>query len=441
MIREIERKQCLENSFPFASVKGKLGFEESGYVEEEYFFKGTADVYEETGLHEKKTIHINNPYVNRMLLRRPENMEKFSGDIVVEILNATAGFDIDRMWVLCGTQLMRSGAVYVGITSKPDMLDSLRLFDSDRYQELNWDISYKREKTYYESADKLVRPKHEDRETGLFWDMLRDMAKILKEDDRLLSTGKKRYLYLAGWSQSANYMSTYIRYFHEQDQIFDGYLSAGNIHNFVTPLHQGGIGKPMDPSLTMIDRINVPYIAVQTESENADFGGYECRQEDSDGPERKYRIYELAGATHDTKFTLLDYYDKDEKMRTAGLTPQYGGDGLEPNDYPSQYLMRGICKYLFDWVRKGILPPDAERIQTDEKGKNIKDKYGNVVGGVRLPLLDVPVCTYFPSSIVSMEAGNKMVNPLFGHVEFFTEEKLKELYGSLDEYRKKFESG
>lgn len=436
MIQEIRLMPRTAESYPFASAEGKLGFGEHGYKEEEYFFRGTSDVYEETGRHEKKVIHAENPYANRLLVRRPEDMENFSGDIVVEILNATAGFDLDRMWVLCGKELMRSGAVYVGITSKPDMLDALRLFDPERYEELTWEVSYEIEQQY-EPENILLKLKHLECETGLFWDMLRDAAAELKEGSRLLKTEKKRYLYLFGWSQSANYISTYIRYFHDQDKIFDGYLSAGGVHHFVTPLHQGEVGKPMDVSLTKIERMPVPYIAVQTETENADFGGYECRQENSDAEDMKYRIYELAGATHDTKFSLLDYYENDEKMRKIGLIPRYGGEGILPNDYPYQYLMYGICRYLFHWVKNGILPPRAERIHLDEQKKNRRDEYGNVIGGVRLPLLDHPLCTYCPTSVVRMEDGTEAVNPVFGHEEVFPEEQLVKMYGSLGYYREK----
>ena len=85
----------------------------------------------------------------------------------------------------------------------------------------------------------------------------------------------------------------------------------------------------------------VPFISVQTESENAYFDGLTVRQEDSDEENLKYRIYEIAGATHDTKFSLLDYYAEDQDMERTGCKPGYDRflDDY-PNDSFQIYALR-----------------------------------------------------------------------------------------------------
>lgn len=39
------------------------------------------------------------PYTNRVLFRMPSDPARFSGNVVIEILNSTAGIDIDRIWI------------------------------------------------------------------------------------------------------------------------------------------------------------------------------------------------------------------------------------------------------------------------------------------------------------------------------------------------------
>lgn len=74
-----------------------------------------------------------------MLIRRPEDVRKGRGNVIVEILNPTARIDIDRMWVNSWPYFVRNGDIYVGITSKPDVLDSLYRFDGERYSSIRWD--------------------------------------------------------------------------------------------------------------------------------------------------------------------------------------------------------------------------------------------------------------------------------------------------------------
>ena len=66
------------------------------------------------------------PYTTRLLVRRPRDPEKFSGNVVVEILNASAMMDIDRIWVNTWRYFTRHGDIYIGITSKGHVVDALK---------------------------------------------------------------------------------------------------------------------------------------------------------------------------------------------------------------------------------------------------------------------------------------------------------------------------
>ena len=49
------------------------------------------------------------------------------------------------------------------------------------------------------------------------------------------------------------------------------------------------------------------------------------------------------------------------------------------------------------WVRYGIRPPHADPIEV-VNGAGVLDEFGNVVGGLRSPYLDVPTSTWFGST-------------------------------------------
>lgn len=134
-IREIE---STSESYPFSSAK-KYGYlDEARYDEKEYYMYGTANVYK-TGMDGSVDVWTGDaPYVNRFVVRYPQEKEKFSGNVVVEIINPTSFMEIERMWILAYREFLRNGDIYVGITSKPNTIDSLQKFDRERYSEMNW---------------------------------------------------------------------------------------------------------------------------------------------------------------------------------------------------------------------------------------------------------------------------------------------------------------
>ena len=130
-----------EKSHPFCAMKYSrepLDLKEFGYIEEEYFIQGQANVYDEDG---EDNIHLYKEgvnYKNRIIIRRPENSKKFSGRVYMDILNATQRYDIEDLWHRTYLWCMENGHAYVGITSKPVNVMSLKNFDYERYKSLNW---------------------------------------------------------------------------------------------------------------------------------------------------------------------------------------------------------------------------------------------------------------------------------------------------------------
>lgn len=458
MIKEMKLIETTKDSYPFQAAAGKCEFEKIGYVEDEYFMSGTANIYTEINLdHEVKPIYKDAPYTTRLLVRRPKDVAKFSGNIVIEILNASAMMDIDRMWVNTWKYLTRNGDIYIGITSKGHVVDTLKRFNPKRYAAINWANPMPERKEPEYSMFQFL-PQFE---SGLYWDMQTDLAKLLRMDSELNPVREygKAYLYLLGWSQSGSYMSRTLHSFAYRPEnavngpLFDGYLEAGAdaalapINAYEIRRTDGGISMSGAVPQGSILMCKEPYIAINTESENRGA----CWVGDSDLPECRFRTYQIAGTSHDAHYNMIEYYDGylHDDAAKYGCELKFSGKEGEPLDTPYNFIFQAALHNLYVWVREGVPAPHAPKIDTVDakpedvdylgqmhgskmKFENHKDVFGNTTGGIRMAAMDYPVGKYV--SFSKREDGS--ADPMFGTVYPFSKEFLKELYGSLDHYRK-----
>ncbi len=454
MIKEIEQIPITATSYPFASAKKYCRLSEKGYEETEYYMYGTANVYRCAGKNENVEIEVKDaPYVNRFVVRAPKNPADGSGNVVIEIINPTSFMEIDRMWILGHKEFIRNGDIYIGITSKPNTIKKMVEFNAERYERLSWKNPNSENQMLKEIEDalknqKTLRDVDFSYETGLFWDMLTDLAWLVRSGDEKnpILQYLRKYLYLTGWSQSACYLFRYVNSFAYRPEVskgssvFDGYLAGGGVRSLIIPVNQYEILKEYNSKLTRIEKVRQPYIEVQTESENGRFESFRTMRPDSDNPDFKYRLYEVTGASHDTMYSYVDYYRKDPDLIRIHHLPEYLGNHEEGNDYPSQILFAAAFRNLFHWVRTGAAPNHCKRIKVDANGENCKDAFGNTIGGLRTCLLDYPTGRYCSTS--NIEPGKSMLNPgsdkdgLFGYQEAFSPSMLKELYGTIENYRK-----
>ena len=217
MITRLEEISVTKESYPFASAERYLKLSERGYVEKEYYMYGTANVYETAD--ERGGVRVRTadaPYTNRIIVRAPQDTAKCSGNVVVEIINPTSFMEIDRMWILGWKKFVRDGEIYVGITSKPNTIAKMVEFDEKRYGCLSWanptpDVPFSERLQVTGGLGDL----NHDYETGLFWDMLTDLAWLLRgeEEQNPIREYKREYVYLTGWSQSGSYLFRYLNSF------------------------------------------------------------------------------------------------------------------------------------------------------------------------------------------------------------------------------------
>ena len=286
----------------------------------------------------------------------------------------------------------------------------------------------------------------------MFWDMLIDLAKELRKDHSDLNPIKgfgKNWLFLAGWSQSGSYLARVVHTFAyrpencDQGPLFDGYFNSGSGAGD-KPLNSyaggGGVNFSGLPSSASMIVTREPFIAVNTESENR----HTYWNGDADEANYKFRTWQIPCSSHDTKYTLLDYYKPLEiDLKKAGIVLEW--EGLEENggplETPYEPIFSAAMKALINWARFHIPAPHAPKIETevtpeptDKTGQlvaNKKDAFGNALGGIRYPTADCPTASY--QSYTDRADGN--IQMMFGTAKPFSPELLKSLYGSLAHYK------
>ncbi len=375
----------------------------AGYTEEEYFVSGKANVYEYGADKEPKVRTPDVTYTTRLLVRRPVDPAKFSGNVIVEIINMSRGWDLDVLWQMQHEYILRNGDAYVGVTSKPNAVRALKQFDPTRYASLSWPNPLPLDDP--QNCTTLPRDSARDTENGLVWDIFSQVGALLKSDNpsRPLHQLSVKYVYAVGYSQSAGFLRTYIDAITPTaiiggKPIYDGYIVGASGSpapiNQCAPRVQAG-----DPRYTIKPR-GVPIMVVMT---NTDYmGAYGSRRPDGNSPDDRFRQYEIAGASHG--YTYPGSFEPTvEDIRKAGFDNRYAYHCLAPrvgNDFPSYYIFDMALKDLDLWARNGVAPPPSQLIDVENGGTpqaaTKLDQYGNAIGGVRTPYVDVPTATYHP---------------------------------------------
>ena len=408
---------------------GKLG-----YVEEEFLFSGAANVYDWTGVGTAAVRTPSVPYTTRVLIRRPADPKRFSGTAVVELLNPSNRMDLNIGWAISHEEWVRKGDAWVGITAKPISIVALKAFDPQRYAQLSFPNPLPLGDPT--NCTSVAADSSRTSENGLVWDIHRHVARWLRGADssnpfRTRDRSAIERLYAWGYSQSGGFLYTYINALHPEDvkrngkALFDAYFIG--VASGPVPIHQCSARPEGEDPRRRIRNVGVPVVRVMTQSDY--LRGIAARRPDSDEPQDRFRNYEIAGAGHATPEELL-YGPAVDDIKKAGIAPP----PLECNEgprsrFPNSIAFNAIYRNLDAWVRNGIAPPRAEPIQVDD-GRPVLDPFGNVLGGVRSPFVDVPTAQWSGTS-----TGPSFCS-IAGHEKPFDAARLKELYPSREHYVK-----
>ncbi len=437
------------DSYPFMAANREvepLDLGKVGYVEKEYLVSGRANVYEYAGKGGLKIRSANAPYTTRILVRYPANPRKFSGNVIVELLNPSDKFDADLVWELTRNYLVENGDAYVGITSKPVAAEFLKRFNPKRYGALRWANPLPANQTCKSPGPALL-PGHSSPQTedGLVWDIVTQVGALLKSRSPTnpLASLRVRYLYQTAYSQTGAYVGTYIAEFQPHAMlangkpIYDGFLIGGaagvsTINQCAAPLADGAPG-------TLV-RSSAPVIRLMSLTDFYRFGPFPTyleRRADSDAPNDRYRLYEVAGAAH-VVATLDESAPSEADVAAGGIKQEKVVCKETESTFPSQYIYDGALANLERWVRDGVPAPHADRIAMSKPGDPnataLTDPFGNVRGGVRTPYVDVPTATYYGESTAAGRDTNPPTCTIVGHMVPFDHARLAKLYPTHADY-------
>jgi hypothetical protein len=418
-------------SYPFGAADHTLAPEDLsrvGYVEEEYLVSGKANVYTWPAPGPAVVRTPDAPYTTRILVRRPAKASRFSGNVVVEMLNPSNRFDLNIGWAMAHRQMVRNGDAWVGITDKPIDVVALKKFDPTRYASLSFanPLALDDPRNCQNPVTSVDLPQFRSRETedGLAWDIYSQVGALMRSRDRAnplayggggwghrdhghghgRSGAAVDHVYGFGYSQTGGDLYDYINAIHPLDvarnggrPIYDGYIVAVAGGNFVgiVPINQCEEPPAVGDPRLQFSNVGVPIIHVMSQSDY--LIGIDARRPDSDAPADRFRHYEMAGAGHATPDELLFSAAPADIAKAGVEVPPMSCNEGPRSRFPSRIFFDAMLRNLDRWVRYGIRPPHADHIKV-ENGASVVDEFGNVEGGLRSPYLDVPTSTWFGSS-------------------------------------------
>ena len=393
----------------------------AGLVEEEFVAAGTAVSYRGIELPSDGRFVLapagEAEYRTRIVVRRPESAGDFNGTVVVEWLNVSGGLDAAPDRTNMNDELLRSGYVWVGVSSQRIGIESgpvavatgsdlagmgLKAIDAARYGSLQ------------HPGD------------AFSYDVFSQVGRALRAGGALGGLRPERLL-AVGESQSAFALTTYVNGVQPLTEVYDGFIlhSRGGAP---APLGEGG--RPMDvaaslsgpPTIVRTDG-DAPVLVVQTETDLVSIFQYHAaRQADSE----RFRLWEIAGTAHADRFML-------------GGAADSVGCSAPINDGPQRFVVSAALRSLDTWVRTGDAPPMAARLEIEVSGGSpviVRDADGIALGGIRTPLVDVP------AAVLSGEPGPtpSIICLLLGSTMPLSDDRLVELHGDTTGYLEAFET-
>ncbi|MDR3669247.1 MAG: alpha/beta hydrolase domain-containing protein [Holophaga sp.] len=412
-----------------------------GYVEGEYFMSGTANVYNWADTSKAATVATAGaPYVTEFMIVYPSDMSKFSGNVLIEVGNATAGYDKPNFYDTAWHQVLLNHDAYIEMVSQAGPVAKLKQYDSARYASLSWQSPADSTKT----------------ENGLFWDMFSQAAAWVRSSSSSNPlAGHVKTVIATGTSQSSVYLNTYINAVLPLAKKTDGGYIFDGVVQSVGPNYYPINGSASAP-YSFPSRGIVPIIRFASCADFANMMGpsdnppISSRRADSDTPGDQYRLYEIAGMPHNSVWMNL-YGPNWTQLAKVGVSQTTSNTSditftAKTNDFPGYAFVQGGIVNMENWINKGVAPPkDLPRLNYEamygvEKLEYETDTYGNPKGGVRNPYVDVPYATWVPhnyedTTLSSTSQFTRCYKTLFDSTT------LSSLYSSTADFTTKFNAG
>jgi len=357
-------------------------FTTAGYVEEEFFFSGTASAYQPDPTAPAWTSSGNwsaipsttiapAAYESRMLVRRPADPKSFNGIVVVEWFNVSGSEDVSPDYGYYRKELLRKGFIWVGVSAQAVGVNSGGFVTSPSFP-VNFGMKAYDPVRY----GPLVHPGD-----NYAYDIFSQAAQAIRHPSGVNPFGSSHYAIKAmiadGQSQSSGYMVTYYNAIQPRVKLFDGFL----IHS------RGAGGAALSgvavPSPAMLRTDQVPALVFETETDTV--GHFSARQPNSG----TYRLWEPAGTAHVDSADLASFF-----VNLPTQKPSFPAFICKDpiNTAHEDYIMNSALAHLSEWITHGRAPPVAPPIDV-VSGVIQRDSLGIATGGIRLPEMDVPTLT------------------------------------------------
>ncbi|WP_157900992.1 alpha/beta hydrolase domain-containing protein [Mycobacterium terramassiliense] len=385
-----------------------------GYVEEEFFVSGEAIRYRPANELSPQgdwavLRHSASIYRTRVVVRRPSEPARFNGTVVVEWVNVSAGYDIN----LAVPPSLFDGLAYVAVSAQPAGLygfpsvpgNGVMAWDPQRYASLDLP------------------------DDAIGYDLFTQIAGMLRNPDThrgpaLLGGLIPRHLIGVGASQSGTRVLAYANAIQPLTHAFDALMPlvcAGMAADFDTALaHPDSAAGHRGHSRAVLTQVRgdaqIPVMAINTETEALHY--LPARQSDSE----RFRYWEIPGASHAPRVQLeaiLAVAQRDGVREPAWMRAQ----GSNVMWLPTFDAAIGHLKRWIDEDQPPSVHPPIEVNVAD--GAIIRDEFGNALGGVRLPELEVPIATH---------VGTNSQYELTGTTTPFSPDTLRRLYPTHADY-------
>jgi hypothetical protein len=418
------------------------------YVEEEFFVGGTATRFDAADTPDDGTWNAepagDKEYRTRVIVRRPANGTDFSGTVLVEWFNVSA-LEASPDWAFLSDEIGRSRHVYIGVSAQAQGVEGGEtLLDVDVDPEQAEQLGGSTDKSGLKNIDPdrygtLVHPGD-----AYAYDIFSQVGRAAREQpDKLLGDLKPNYVIAVGESQSAAFLTTLVNAVHPIDPAFDGFL----IHS------RGANGAPLDGAISGRDDdsedtsgiasrpirvrtdLDVPVFIFETETDLTLLDYVPARQPDTD----RIRTWEVAGTAHADAHFIRSIIGGPRDPAAGSLL----GCEQPINTGPQHEVLQAAVDHLVTWVTDGNPPPAGTRIELAE-GDDVtiaRADDGIALGGVRNPLVDVPVATMSgdpPAATVEELRDGGGICALFGTTTPFDRPTLLDRYGSADNYVQQF---
>lgn len=404
--------------FPYTA--SAIDLRSHGYTEKEYFVSGTARAYSPVGTlgtdgQWTVTQASTAPYKTRILVRRPIDMHRFNGNVVVEWMNATTGRDLDVGWTFGYHGMLRDHDIYVGVTTQGLPITSptgLKAWDPQRYGSLSIpDDAYS-------------------------YDIFSQVGKALlsPQNSAVLGGARPKQLIGYGDSQSAFRLVTYLDAIQPRDQIYDSFL----VHSrFGTPAALNTGVTPPNGTIIRTDTSTAKVITLETESDIARNNGYlSARQPDS----ASFRLWELTGGSHISDDEELLQRIQAFKEWPLNSPPLNFNVCTQKTDTLDEGAVVDTALHdLGVWVSHdghGAAPPRFPVLAVNGTGASasyVLDSSGDTIGGLRMPQITVPIETLH--GLGNTGSSNCTLQ---GVSAPYSAAQLQSLYASHADYAAKF---